>query len=109
MNSIILRPCFQSFTHCLQATDPAAEERALRGLARASTAAMISKTLEYAISPSVRSQDVSALLVGLAKQGGLGFNMTWEFIMSKADDIQAKFGGGEYTDVWCGFYSEQWI
>lgn len=84
-----------SVTCLLQAVDPAAEESALKALARATTAPMISKTLGYALSPAVRSQDVSALLVGLAKQGGLGFNMTWEFILNKADDIQAKYGGGE--------------
>eukprot|EP00878_Enallax_costatus_P039923 GHUV01045862.1.p1 GENE.GHUV01045862.1~~GHUV01045862.1.p1 ORF type:complete len:417 (+),score=127.07 GHUV01045862.1:751-2001(+) len=80
-----------------QATDPAEGERALQALARASTASTITKTLEFALSPSVRSQDVSSLLAGLAKQGGLGFNMTWEFILTKAGDIQAKYGGGEYN------------
>lgn len=79
----------------MQATDAAEEQRALRALARATTAPQISKTLEYALTPVVRSQDVSALLVGLAKQGGLGFNMTWEFVLQRADDIMTKYGGGK--------------
>jgi hypothetical protein len=57
------------------------------------TKALISKTLEYAISPAVRTQDVAVLLVRLAKQGGLGFNMTWQFVIDRADDILKKFGG----------------
>jgi hypothetical protein len=41
----------------------------------------------------VRSQDVGVLLVRLAKQGGLGFNMTWQFVIDRADDILDRFGG----------------
>lgn len=76
-----------------QALDAADKDRALRALARVTTKPLISKTLEYALSPAVRTQDVSALLVGVAKQGGLGFNMTWEFIMDRADDVLRKYGG----------------
>lgn len=59
------------------------------------TKALISKTLEYAISLAVRTQDVAVLLVRLAKQGGLGFNMTWQFVIDRADDVLKKFGGKE--------------
>lgn len=33
------------------------------------------------------------VLVRLAKQGGLGFNMTWQFVIDRADDILKKYGG----------------
>lgn len=76
----------------LQALDPADKDRALGALARAQSAPLISKTLEYSLSPAVRTQDVSKLLVDLAKQGGLGFNMTWEFIINRSGDIMKKYG-----------------
>jgi hypothetical protein len=78
---------------CRQATDAADKDRALRALARVTTKALISKTLDYALSPAVRTQDVSVLLVRLAKQGGLGFNVTWQFVIDRADDILKKYGG----------------
>lgn len=79
---------------CLpQATDAADKDRALRALARVTTKPLISKTLEYALSPAVRTQDVAVLLVRLAKQGGLGFNMTWQFVIDRADGILEKYGG----------------
>lgn len=57
------------------------------------TKALISRTLEYSLTPAVRTQDVGVLLVRLAKQGGLGFNMTWQFVIDRADDILDRFGG----------------
>jgi hypothetical protein len=83
--------------HCtaLQALDPTDKDHALRALARVTTAPLISRTLQYALSPAVRTQDVAKLLVDIAKQGGLGFNKTWEFIISHSDDIMKKYGGEE--------------
>lgn len=78
---------------CWQATDAADKDRALRALARVTTKSLISRTLDYALSPAVRTQDVSVLLVRLAKQGGLAFSMTWQFIIDRADDILKKYGG----------------
>lgn len=78
---------------CSKALDAADKDRALRALARVTTKPLISKTLEYALSPAVRTQDVSVLLVRLGKQGGLGFNMTWQFVIDRADDILKKYGG----------------
>jgi hypothetical protein len=54
---------------------------------------LITRTLEYALSPAVRTQDVAKLLVNVAKQGGLGFNMTWEFVINRSDEILRKYGG----------------
>jgi hypothetical protein len=88
----------------VQATDAADKDRALRALARVTTKALISETLEYAISPAVRTQDAAVLLVRLAKQGGLGFNMTWQFVMDRADDILKKYGG---KHVCCGQVHKQ--
>jgi len=36
------------------------------------------------------------VLVRLAKQGGLGFNMTWQFVIDRADDILKKYGGESF-------------
>lgn len=83
-----------------QATDAADKDRALRALARVTTKPLISKTLEYALSPAVRTQDVAVLLVRLAKQGGLGFNMTWQFVIDRADDILEKYGGEQLRPAW---------
>jgi ERAP1-like C-terminal domain len=76
-----------------QATDAKHKQRALRALSRATTPPLIARTLEYALSAQVRSQDVAGVLVSLAKQGGTGFNTTWAFIMERSDDIVAKLGG----------------
>jgi hypothetical protein len=78
----------------LQATDAADKQRALRALARATTASLISKTLDYALTGQVRSQDFAGVLVSLARQGGLGFNMTWQFVLDRTEDIMAKYAGG---------------
>jgi hypothetical protein len=77
----------------LQALDPTDKDHALRALARVSAAPLITRTLQFALSPAVRTQDVAKLLVNVAKQGGLGFNMTWEFVINRADDILKKYGG----------------
>jgi hypothetical protein len=53
----------------------------------------VNATLAYALTPAVRSQDVASLLTRLAKQGGVPFALTWEFIIARADDILAKYGG----------------
>lgn len=81
------------FFHCCQATDAADKDRALRALGRVTTKALITRTLNYALSPAVRTQDVAVLLVRLAKQGGLAFDMTWQFVIDRADDILKKYGG----------------
>jgi hypothetical protein len=57
------------------------------------TAPLITRTLQYALTPAVRTQDVAKLLVNVAKQGGLGFNLTWQFIIDRSDDILKKYGG----------------
>ncbi|KAF8056455.1 aminopeptidase M1-D [Scenedesmus sp. PABB004] len=80
-----------------QALDAADKERALHALSRAPTPGLIRRALEYGLSPAVRSQDFAALLVGLGKQGGTGFGLVWEFVMARADDIEAKYGGGDLT------------
>lgn len=77
----------------LQALDPADKDHALRALGRVTTAPLITRSLQYALSPAVRTQDVAKLLVDVAKQGGLGFNMTWEFVINHSDDILEKYGG----------------
>jgi hypothetical protein len=82
----------------LQALDPTDKDHALRALARVTTAPLISRTLQYALSPAVRTQDVAKLLVDIAKQGGLGFNMTWEFIINHSGDIMKKYGGEQLRD-----------
>ncbi|WIA35582.1 hypothetical protein OEZ86_004003 [Tetradesmus obliquus] len=80
-----------------QALDPTDKDHALRALARVTTAPLITRSLQYALSPAVRTQDVAKLLVDIAKQGGLGFNMTWEFIINHSDDIMKKYGVDDVT------------
>eukprot|EP00775_Hariotina_reticulata_P008601 gene8601-8782_t len=80
-----------------QATDAADKQRALQALARATTGPLIKRTLEYVLTPQVRSQDFAGVLVDLARQGGLGFNMTWQFVLDRTADIVSKYAGGDLT------------
>jgi hypothetical protein len=90
-------------THCThhapQAADAATKDRLLRALSRVTTPDLIRQTLDYTLSPAVRTQDVATVLTRLAKQGGLGFSLVWEFVIRRADDILDKYGGASRA-VW---------
>jgi len=45
------------------------------------------------IHPSPPHQDIGLLVSGVGSQGGVAFNMTWEFVFDRVDDIFARFKG----------------
>jgi aminopeptidase N/puromycin-sensitive aminopeptidase len=58
---------------------------------------LLQRTLEYAISPDVRSQDSLQLLTGVMFNASDGGKMAWDFIVSHWDAVQkagGSFGGG---------------
>ena len=63
----------------LQAGDAREKERLLTALSHASTPDTISEALNFALSPAVRSQDLS-LISAVAARGGQSLQLAWEFL-----------------------------
>jgi aminopeptidase N len=75
------------------AKTPDAVERDLRTLASFSDPHLLQRTLDFAISPGVRSQD-SARLIALVMQNPAGRDLAWNFVRSHWFDIAG--GGGAF-------------
>lgn len=67
----------------------------LSALALAPSRDLIQRSLELALTPEVRTQDIGNLVSGVGLQGGLAFNMTWQFVAEKVDELFARFQGGD--------------
>ena len=63
----------------LQAGDAQEKQRLLAALAHASTPDTISAALSFALSPAVRSQDLS-LISAVAARGGQSLQLAWDFL-----------------------------
>jgi aminopeptidase N/puromycin-sensitive aminopeptidase len=59
-----------------------------QSLAQFADSALLEKTLEFAISPEVRSQD-SALLISFAMQNPYGQKLAWDFVRSHWERIRS--------------------
>jgi len=44
---------------------------------------------------SLALQDMAGVIVQVGQQGGLQFDLAWRFIMTRADDILARFSGSK--------------
>lgn len=65
---------------CWQATDAAEKSRAMRALAYAASTADVRRTLEYALNPEVKSQDIRTLLVLTAARSSANLQAAWDFV-----------------------------
>ena len=77
----------------MQATDVNHKAKLLDALAWAPSEELIQRTLLYTLDTAVRSQDLAGVLVTVAERGGLGFDLTWKFIMEHADHIKERYPG----------------
>ncbi|KAL4447646.1 hypothetical protein ABPG75_004865 [Micractinium tetrahymenae] len=82
------------------ATDPAEKERLLLALGYAPGADRLNSTLNFALTPDVRSQDVRTLIVSTAASGGRSApEVAWRWLNANADALFAKLGGDDEASV----------
>lgn len=60
--------------------DPNEISRSLAALAYATTPELTNATLEFSLSPEVRSQDTSSLVTRVAFRGGASLQAAWNFV-----------------------------
>ena len=83
---------------------PQDAERALFALTQFTDPKLISRTLEYAVSPEVRRQDVPLLLGGMLRNPA-GREIAWSFVKTRWSDVSAKIDGpfGSIVGATSGF------
>ncbi|KAL6057849.1 Aminopeptidase [Balamuthia mandrillaris] len=69
------------------------KERCMRSLGSASDPYLLKKTLEFAISNEVKSQDTVFVIGGVAANPA-GRDMAWEFVQEHWDELYSRFSGG---------------
>jgi aminopeptidase N/puromycin-sensitive aminopeptidase len=75
------------------ATDPDLKEAALHALTRFQTPPLVTRTLEYAVSDEVRSQDSWAMIASLLDQRETQ-DQAWEFVEARWEAIERKSTAG---------------
>lgn len=82
------------------ATDPAEKERLLLALGYAPGADRLNSTLDFALTPDVRAQDIRTLIVSSAANGGHSApEMAWRWLNANADALFSKLGGDDEASV----------
>jgi aminopeptidase N len=83
---------------------PQDAERALFALTQFTDPKLISRTLEYAVSPEVRRQDVP-LLLGAMLRNPASREIAWSFVKTRWSDVSAKIEGpfGSLVGATSGF------
>lgn len=83
---------------------PQSAQRTLFALTQFPDPKLISRTLEYALSPDVRTQDIPLLLVGTLRNPA-GREVAWSFVKTHWRDESAKIEGpfGSIVSATSGF------
>ena len=81
-----------SFTQ-LQTSDASEKDNLLRALTFATDPQVIQQTLQLALDPVVRPQDMGTVVVGVAAKGGVSLQQSWAFLQRCGRAAVCSAGG----------------
>lgn len=76
----------------IQTSDATEKDNLLRALTFATDPQVIQQTLQLALDPVVRPQDMATVVVGVAAKGGVSLQQSWAFLQSNYSQIQGRLG-----------------